>query len=118
MEMATEGVIATVATVEPAPASAGEFSARTNRVACPRSPHLAASQLGLYITPLNYHLTAGEVTYILKDSDARLLIADQRYGYIKSIMRQGIITYSQDRSRLHISDQIDRVVAVLRELLK
>ncbi len=38
------------------------------------------------------------------------LIADHRYGYIKSILKQGVITYSKDRDRLYISDKIDRVV--------
>jgi hypothetical protein len=40
------------------------------------------------------------------------VIADHRYGYIKSMMRQSVITYHQDRSRLHLSDQIDKVVGV------
>ena len=44
------------------------------------------------------------------DTYPEALIADQRYGYVKSIMKQGVITYRQDRSRLHLSDQIDRVV--------
>jgi len=44
------------------------------------------------------------------DTYPEAVIADQRYGYIKSIMRQGIVTYRQDRSRLHISDRIDKVV--------
>lgn len=38
------------------------------------------------------------------------LIADHRYGYIRSIMRQGVVTYQQDQSRLRISDKIDRIV--------
>ncbi|MEJ2154305.1 MAG: ferrous iron transport protein B [Desulfobacteraceae bacterium] len=38
------------------------------------------------------------------------VIADQRYGYIKSILQQDVVTYGGDRNRLFISDKIDRVV--------
>jgi ferrous iron transport protein B len=38
------------------------------------------------------------------------VIADQRYGYIKSILKQDVITYGGDRNRLFISDKIDKVV--------
>jgi len=37
------------------------------------------------------------------------IIADHRYGYIKSILKQGVITHQHDRDRLYISDRIDRV---------
>jgi long-chain acyl-CoA synthetase len=36
---------------------------------------LASAQVGLYFTPISHHLTTGEVAYILRDSDARLIIA-------------------------------------------
>jgi ferrous iron transport protein B len=38
------------------------------------------------------------------------MIADHRYGYIKSILKQGVMTHQHDRDRLYISDRIDRVV--------
>jgi ferrous iron transport protein B len=38
------------------------------------------------------------------------MVADQRYGYIKSILRQGIIRFKTDQQRLFISDKIDRIV--------
>ncbi|MBC2715191.1 MAG: ferrous iron transport protein B [Desulfobacteraceae bacterium] len=38
------------------------------------------------------------------------VIADHRYGYIRSIIRQDVITYQQDQDRLRISDKIDRIV--------
>lgn len=38
------------------------------------------------------------------------LIADHRYGYIKSILKQGVISHRHDQDRLYISDRIDRVV--------
>ncbi|ABA88137.1 ferrous iron transport protein B [Syntrophotalea carbinolica DSM 2380] len=38
------------------------------------------------------------------------VIADHRYGYIKAIIKQGIITHHHDRNRLFLSDHIDRVL--------
>ena len=35
------------------------------------------------------------------------LIADHRYGYIKSILKHGVIAHSGDQNRLFISDKID-----------
>jgi long-chain acyl-CoA synthetase len=42
--------------------------------------YLAAAQAGWYLTPINHHLTGGEIAYILKDSDARAFLADQRFA--------------------------------------
>jgi len=38
------------------------------------------------------------------------IIADHRYGYIKSIIRQGVITHKFDTDRLYTSDKIDKVL--------
>ncbi len=38
------------------------------------------------------------------------MVADQRYGYIKSILKQGIVRFGKDRERLFVSDRIDRIV--------
>jgi ferrous iron transport protein B len=38
------------------------------------------------------------------------LIADHRYGYLKSILKQGVLSFQQNRDRLYISDRIDQVV--------
>ncbi len=38
------------------------------------------------------------------------LIADHRYGFIKSILRQGVITHTFDMDRLYTSDKIDKVL--------
>ncbi len=38
------------------------------------------------------------------------LIADHRYGYIKSILRQGVLSHRHDADRLYTSDRIDRVL--------
>lgn len=44
------------------------------------------------------------------DLDAEAMIAYQRYGYIKSILKQGVITFKYDQHRLHSSDRIDKVL--------
>ncbi|MFH2064305.1 MAG: ferrous iron transport protein B [Pseudomonadota bacterium] len=44
------------------------------------------------------------------DTYPEAVIADHRYGYINSILKQGVISYDQDRNRLQISDKIDKVV--------
>ena len=42
--------------------------------------YLAAMQAGWYLVPINYHLTAPEIAYILGDSEAKAFIANERYG--------------------------------------
>jgi len=44
------------------------------------------------------------------DTYPEAMIADQRYGYIKSILKQGVIQHKYDRNRLYSSDRIDRVL--------
>lgn len=41
---------------------------------------MAAAQAGWYIAPLNWHLTAAEIGYILKDSGAKAFVASARFG--------------------------------------
>ncbi|MBU4130097.1 MAG: ferrous iron transport protein B [Proteobacteria bacterium] len=38
------------------------------------------------------------------------MIADQRYGFIHSILKQNVVTYAQDPNRLQQSDRIDQFV--------
>jgi long-chain acyl-CoA synthetase len=40
----------------------------------------AAAQTGLYVVPVNWHLTALEVAYILTDSGAGAFVADERFA--------------------------------------
>src|ERR1019366_8630396 len=40
--------------------------------------YLAATQAGLYITPLNSHLAAPEIAYIVADCDAKVVFASPR----------------------------------------
>jgi long-chain acyl-CoA synthetase len=41
---------------------------------------LAALQIGLYVTPINWHLVGPEVAYILGDCDAKVFIAHERFA--------------------------------------
>ena len=41
--------------------------------------YLAALQAGWYLVPINHHLVAPEVAYILKDSEAKAFIAHERF---------------------------------------
>ncbi len=38
------------------------------------------------------------------------IIADHRYGFIKAILRQGVLTHKFDTDRLYTSDKIDKVL--------
>lgn len=42
--------------------------------------YLAAAQGGWYLTPINHHLTGPEIAYIVKDSDARVFVAHERFA--------------------------------------
>ncbi len=42
--------------------------------------HLAITQLGMYLTPINHHLTAPEIAYILRDSETKVFVGSARFG--------------------------------------
>ncbi len=42
--------------------------------------YLAAVQAGWYLVPINHHLTASEIAYILQDSGAKALIVAERFA--------------------------------------
>jgi len=44
------------------------------------------------------------------DTHAEGMIADQRYGFIASILKQGVISHTWDQNRLAWSDRIDKIV--------
>ncbi len=57
--------------------------------------------------------TVGIVSdHLLKTMDVypEAIIADHRYGFIKSIIRQGVMTHKFDTDRLYTSDRIDKVL--------
>ena len=63
-----------------------------------------AKQLGAIVERVASHIKATLNSY------PEAVIADQRYGYIKSVLAQDVIAYGGDRDRLFISDKIDKVV--------
>jgi ferrous iron transport protein B len=44
------------------------------------------------------------------DTHPEGMIADQRYGFINSVLKQNVVTYAQDRNRIQRSDKIDKIV--------
>ena len=42
--------------------------------------YLAMQQIGLYLTPINYHLVGPEIAYILQDCEAQAFITHSRYA--------------------------------------
>jgi ferrous iron transport protein B len=55
----------------------------------------------------------GQVSgHLIKTMDVypEAIIADHRYGFIKSIIRQGVLTHKFDTDRLYASDRIDKIV--------
>ncbi|HET6338860.1 MAG TPA: acyl-CoA synthetase [Polyangiales bacterium] len=41
---------------------------------------MAATEAGLYLVPINWHLTASEIAYVLTDSNAKVFVASERIG--------------------------------------
>ena len=57
--------------------------------------------------------TVAKVTDHIKatlDLYPEAVIADHRYGFIKSILQQGVLAVQHDRNRLYMSDRIDSVL--------
>jgi ferrous iron transport protein B len=67
------------------------------------NPELAARLVEM-VTRVSHHLQDTLDTY------PEAMIADQRYGYIKSILKQGVIYQKYDPNRLYSSDRIDKVL--------
>ncbi|MFA5905140.1 MAG: ferrous iron transport protein B, partial [Desulfobacula sp.] len=44
------------------------------------------------------------------DTHPEGMIADHRYGYVHSVLKQGVIRFLQDENRIQMSDRIDKVV--------
>ena len=42
--------------------------------------YLGATQIGLYITPINHHLVGPEIAYIVNDSESKVLIVHERFA--------------------------------------
>ena len=59
----------------------GIASVLPNGVA-PLEVYLAALQAGWYLTPVNWHFTAPEIAYILRDCEAKAVFADERFAAV------------------------------------
>jgi len=46
--------------------------------------YLAVAQAGWYLTPINHHLTAPEIAYIVGDSEARAFFAGERFAAVSA----------------------------------
>ena len=42
--------------------------------------NFAITQLGMYLTPINHHLTGPEIAYILQDSEAKVFVGSDRFA--------------------------------------
>jgi len=62
------------------------------------------SRRWLSITDLSEHLQNTLDTY------PEAVIADHRYGYIRSIVKKGVIAFQQDQREHFVSDKIDKVL--------
>jgi ferrous iron transport protein B len=69
---------------------------------------LANTALGQQLLDSSEKLTHHFQTTI--DAYPEAVIADHRYGFIKSILRQGVVTRVFDEDRLYTSDKIDKIV--------
>jgi ferrous iron transport protein B len=69
-----------------------------------KSDPVTASVLEKIVTKASDH------TQKTLDVFPEAIIADHRYGYIKSILRQGVVTHKFDTDRLYTSDKIDKVL--------
>ena len=52
---------------------------------CPEmiEAYLAALQAGWYLVPINHHLVAPEIAYVLKDSGAKVFITHERFAELR-----------------------------------
>jgi long-chain acyl-CoA synthetase len=54
--------------------------------------YMAATQIGAYVVPINWHLASSEIAYVLTSSRARLLFAHERLaGVIHQLHREGAL---------------------------
>jgi ferrous iron transport protein B len=63
------------------------------------------AELDAVVAPLARHLKQTLDTY------PEAVIADYRYGYIRSLVAKGVLRQMPDHSRLELSDRLDRILA-------
>ncbi|HEX9237119.1 MAG TPA: AMP-binding protein, partial [Actinomycetota bacterium] len=59
--------------------------------------YLAAAQAGWYLTPINYHLTAPEVAYIVQDCGAKAFVADEAFAEVATAAAEEAAVSSSGR---------------------
>ncbi len=52
--------------------------------------YFAAMECGLYIVPINWHLTGPEVAYIVEDSDAKAFVGHERFAAAAEVAAAGL----------------------------
>jgi long-chain acyl-CoA synthetase len=52
--------------------------------------HLAVTQIGLYMTPINNHLTGPEIAYIVEDSGAKVFFGSEAFAEACQVAREAI----------------------------
>ena len=64
--------------------------------------YLAAGQAGWYLTPINHHLTASEIAYVVQDAEAKAFFASERFA----AACQGAVEESRfpERARFAVGD--------------
>ncbi|MGH0030317.1 MAG: AMP-binding protein [Myxococcota bacterium] len=73
-----------------------------NRVECLELMH-AAIRAGVWLTPVNWHLTPDEVSYVVRDSRARVLFADDAHADVAASCDPG--------TRVRVGDELDALLA-------
>jgi long-chain acyl-CoA synthetase len=63
---------------------------------------------GLWVTPINWHLTADEVKYVVEDSGARVLFSDDRFG---ARAREVAAAVTSAPAVMIAGDQLDRALS-------
>ncbi len=71
---------------------------------------LAAFAAGVWITPLNWHLTADELTYIVADSGARLVVTDPEHA---ELARVAVATLATPPRVVEVGAELDEALAAL-----
>jgi len=69
-----------------------------NRVECFELMH-AAVRAGVWLTPVNWHLTAEEIAYVLEDSRARVVFHDAAH--------RALVGEAAGLTRIEVGDQLD-----------
>jgi long-chain acyl-CoA synthetase len=57
---------------------------------------VAGIAAGLWVTPINWHLTPDEVAYVVRDSGARLLVSDTRFAETAAGVHDSVLCIGDD----------------------